>query len=132
MATDPNTSKIVGLLVEVAKGDTVYRDIHLRRARQLFSTTFDEASYRAIGSTEKEIEDLTRGSRTAVLHREWARAAEVSARIENLRQRLASTRNLAVMGKEVYDADPVVFEPFSPGNTWEPRRKPVKPICAAD
>ena len=60
MATDPNTSKIVGLLVEVAKGDTVYRDIHLRRARQLFSTTFDEASYRAIGSTEKEIEDLTR------------------------------------------------------------------------
>ncbi|HET7006008.1 MAG TPA: hypothetical protein VFK65_10980 [Candidatus Binatia bacterium] len=115
MATDPNTSKIVGLLVEVAKGDTVYRDIHLRRARQLFSTTFDEASYRAIGTTEKEIEDLTRGSRTAVLHREWARAAEVSARIENLRQRLASTRNLAVMGKEVYDADPVVFEPFSPG-----------------
>ena len=24
-------------------------------------------------------------------------------------------RNLAVMGKDVYDADAVVFEPFSPG-----------------
>jgi len=82
MAKDPNTIKTVGLLVEVAKGDTVYRDIHLRRARQLLSSTFDEANYRAVGSSEKEIEDLTSRSRTAVLHREWAQAAEISARIE--------------------------------------------------
>ena len=115
MAKDPNTIKTVGLLVEVAKGDTVYRDIHLRRARQLLSSTFDEANYRAVGSSEKEIEDLTSRSRTAVLHREWAQAAEISARIESLRQRLATTRNLAAIGKEVYEADPVVFEPFSPG-----------------
>jgi hypothetical protein len=47
MAKDANTIKIVGLLVDVAKGDTVYRDIHLRRARELLSSTFDEANYRA-------------------------------------------------------------------------------------
>jgi len=115
MAKDANSLKIVGLLVEVARGDTVYRDIHLGRARELLGSIFDEANYRAIGSSEMEIEDLTRRSRTAVLHREWGQAAELSARIESLRQRLATTRNLAVMGKEVYEADPVVFEPFSPG-----------------
>lgn len=115
MAKDANTIKIVGLLVEVANGDTVYRDIHLRRARQLLSSTFDEANYRAIGTSEKEIDDLTSRSRTAVLHREWAQAAEISARIESLRQRLATTRNLAVIGKDVYEADAVVFDPFSPG-----------------
>jgi len=115
MSKDANTLKIVGLLVDVAKLDTVYRDLHLKRARELLSATLDEASYRALGSIATEIDDLTRRSRTAVLHREWAQAAELSAQIESRRQRLATTRNLAVIGKEVYEADPVVFEPFSPG-----------------
>ena len=46
MAKDPNTIKIVGLLVEVAALDTVYRDVHLRRARQLLSTSLDESGHR--------------------------------------------------------------------------------------
>jgi hypothetical protein len=58
MAKDKNATNVVGLLVEVANGDTVYRDLYLRRARQLLSATLDESAYRAIGSTEKEIEDV--------------------------------------------------------------------------
>jgi hypothetical protein len=64
-----NPTKVVGLLIEVANADTVYRDLYLRRARQLLSATLDESPYRAIGSTEKEIEDLMRRSRSAVLQR---------------------------------------------------------------
>jgi hypothetical protein len=115
MAKDANTQKIVSLLVQAANLDTVYRDIYLRRGRQLLSSTLDESAYRAIGSTEKEIEDLTRRSRSAVLQRDWDKAAELSAQAEGLRQRLATTGNLAVLGKNVYDADIVAFEPFSPG-----------------
>lgn len=115
MSKNANTLKIVGLLVDVAKLDTVYRDLHLKRARELLSATLEEASYRALGSIAAEIDDLTSRSRTAVLHREWAQAAELSAQIESRRQRLATTSNLAVLGKEVYEAEPVVFEPFSPG-----------------
>ena len=37
MATDTNTTKIVGLLVEASKLDTVYRDLYLKRARQLLA-----------------------------------------------------------------------------------------------
>src|SRR5512135_976189 len=121
MSKDANTIKTVGLLVEAAKLDTVYRDVHLRRARQLLSSTLDESAYRAIGSTEKEIDDHMRRSRTAVLHRDWAQAAELSARIEDLRQRQAKMGKLASVGKEVYEAEAVAFEPFSPGKHLGPR-----------
>ena len=30
-----DATKVVGLLIEAANGDTVYRDLYLRRARQL-------------------------------------------------------------------------------------------------
>jgi hypothetical protein len=115
MAKDANTIKIVNLLVEVAKLDAVYRDVHLRRARQLLSSTLDESAYRAIGTTEKEIEELTSRSRTAALHRNWAQAAELSGQIDSMRQRVTKMGNLAKVGKEVYEADAVAFEPFSPG-----------------
>ncbi len=84
MPQDAHTLTMVDLSVQVAKLDTVYRDVYLRRARQLLSPTFDEFAYRAIGSTEKEIADLMGRSRTAVLHRDWAQAAEISARIREL------------------------------------------------
>ncbi|HEX7233290.1 MAG TPA: hypothetical protein VF452_23115 [Candidatus Binatia bacterium] len=115
MAQDTNVTKVVGLLVDVANTDTVYRDIHLRRARQLLSSTLDESSYRSIGSAEHDVEELTTRSRAAVLHRDWAQAAELAGQIDSLRQRLTKMGNLAKVGKEVYAADAVAFEPFSPG-----------------
>jgi hypothetical protein len=121
MSKDANTIKIVGLLAELTKLDTVYRDVHLRRARQLLSSTLDESGYRAIGTTEKEIDDLMRRSRTAVLHREWGEAAELSGRIDDLRQRMTKMSNLTGIGKEIYEADAVAFEPFSPGKHLGPR-----------
>ena len=113
MAKNENIIKIVNLLVEVAKVDTVYRDVHLRRARELLKSTLDESSYRAIGSTEKEIDDLMRRSRTAALRRDWGQAAELAERVEVLRQRLVSTSELVQVGRHVYDAEPVAFDPFS-------------------
>jgi hypothetical protein len=115
MAKDQNAIKAAGLLVDVAKLDTVYRDLHLRRARHLLSSTLSESSYRAIGSSEKELDELMRRSRTATLQRDWAQAAELSGRIEDLRGRIAVMRNQASIGKDVYDADTMTFEPFSPG-----------------
>lgn len=127
MAKDKNTNKIVGQLVESAKLDTVYRDVHLRRARQLLSSIFDESAYRAIGLTVNEIEDLTRRSRTAALHRKWGQAAELSGRADELRQGQTTMGNLANIGKEVYEADPVVFDPFSPGKHLGPHAQAAQP-----
>ncbi len=90
MAKDANATKAVGLLIEAANADTVYRDLYLRRARELLSATLDESAYRAIGSSEKEIEDLMRRSRSAVLQRDWDQAANLSAQAESLHQRKAA------------------------------------------
>ena len=48
MAKDKNATKVVGLLVEAANADTVYRDLYLRRARERLSAILDESAYRAI------------------------------------------------------------------------------------
>ena len=121
MAKDKNATNVVGLLVEVANADTVYRDLYLRRARQLLSATLDESAYRAIGSSGKEIEDLMRRSRSAVLQRDWDQAAELSARADGLRQRKSTMGNIEAIGKDVYDAETVAFDPFSPGKHLGPQ-----------
>jgi hypothetical protein len=128
MSKDANTIKIVGQLVEVANLDTVYRDVHLRRARQLLRPTLDESVYRTIGSTEKEIEDLMRRSRSAVLQRDWDQAAKLSAQADGLRQRKAAMGKMAAIGKDVYDADMVAFDPFSPGKHLGAQSEANQPV----
>src|SRR4029077_14210263 len=110
MAEDTNATKAVGLLIEVANADTVYRDLYLRRARQLPSPILEESTYRAIGSSDKEIEDLMRRIRSAVLQRDWDHSANLSAQAESLHQRKAAMGQLASIGKDVYDADTVAFD----------------------
>jgi hypothetical protein len=127
MAKDANATKTVGLLIEAANADTVYRDLYLRRARQLLSATLDESAYRAIGSSEKQIEDLMRRSRSAVVQRDWGQAAELSARADGLRQRQATMGKLAAIGKDVYDAETVAFDPFSPGKHLGPQSEANQP-----
>jgi hypothetical protein len=127
MAKDTNATKAVGLLIEAANADTVYRDLYLRRARQLLSATLDESAYRAIGSMDKEIEDLMRRSRSAVLKRDWDQAANLSAQADSLRQRKTAMGQLAAIGKDVYDADTVAFDPFSPGKHLGPQSEANQP-----
>jgi hypothetical protein len=128
MAKHANATKVVGLLIEVANADTVYRDLYLRRARQLLNATLDESAYRVIGSTEKEIEDLMRRSRSAVLQRDWDQVAKLSAQADGLRQRKAAMGDMATIGKDVYDADTVAFDPFSPGKHLGPQSEANQPV----
>ena len=129
MAKDANAMKAVGLLIEVSNTDTVYRDLYLQRARQLLSATLDESAYRAIGSTEREIEDLMRRSRSAVVQKDWSQAAQLSAQAEGLRQQKAAMGNLATIGKDVYDAGTVGLDPFSPGKHLGPQAEANQPAA---
>jgi len=121
MEKSTNTIETVGLLIGAAQSDTIYRDVYLRRARDLLSPTLDQARYRAIGSTQKEIDELMRRTRSAVLRHNWGEAAEVSARADHLRQTMAAMGHLTDIGKDVYEADMVVFDPFSPGKHLGPQ-----------
>src|ERR1051325_11002278 len=127
MTTDANVTQAAGFLIEAANTDTVYRDLYLRRARELFSATLDESAYRGVKSSEKDIEDLIGRGRSAVLQRNWDQAAQLSAQVESLRQHKAAMSPLTAIGKELYDADAVAFDPFSPGKHLGPQSEAKQP-----
>ena len=51
MEKNPNTTETIGLFIAAADADTIYRDVYLRRGRELLSTTLDESGYRSNGAT---------------------------------------------------------------------------------
>ena len=128
MEKNTNTIDTVNLLMTAAKADTIYRDVYLRRARELLRPTLDEPAYRAIGSTQKEIDELMHRARSALLQRNWEEAAEVSAQADRLRQTMAAMGHLAGIGKDVYEADIVAFDPFSPGKHLGPQSQANQPV----
>jgi hypothetical protein len=131
MEKSTNTIETVGLLIGAAQADTIFRDVYLRRARDLLSPTLDQSRYRALGSTQREIDELMRRTRSAVLQHNWKEAAEVSARADHLRQTMAAVGPLADIGRDVYEADPVAFDPFSPGKHLGPQSQANQPAVYA-
>ena len=116
-----NTTDAVRLLIEAAKTDTIYRDVYLRRARDLLSPTLDESGYRAVASMQKELDELVRHTRSAVVQFDWAKAAELSAQADRMRKAIDAQAGIAPLAQHVYDADLVAFDPFSPGKHLGPQ-----------
>ena len=57
---------LVKNLVIASKTDTLFRDIYLRRARELFSPGFSRSVYRTIKANKADIDTVLRQSDTAV------------------------------------------------------------------
>ncbi|MGE5852233.1 MAG: hypothetical protein ACM35E_03750, partial [Deltaproteobacteria bacterium] len=120
VAKNPTSLHTVGQLIEGGRIDTVYGDVYMRRARDYLSALLDESSYRAIGSRQKEIAELLRQTRSAVFERDWGKAAEISARADQMRRTMDGLTDVAAIAKNVYDADATAFDPFSPGKHLGP------------
>src|SRR5215831_20259097 len=121
MAKNATPSQAIALLIEAGKTDTVYRDVYLRRARDLFSPTLDEPGYRAIASMQKELDELVRYTRSAVLQSNWEKAAELSEKADRMRKAIDAQAGTAALAKDVYEVDRVAFDPFSPGKHLGPQ-----------
>src|SRR5687767_5782584 len=121
MAKNATPSQAIALVIEAGKTDTIYRDVYLRRACELLSPTLDEPGYRAIGSMHKKVDELVRDTRSAVLQHDWAQASEVSAQADRMRKSIQAQAETAALAKNVYDADMVAFDPFSPGKHLGPQ-----------
>jgi len=109
------TNDAVPLLIEAATTDTIYRDVYLRRARDFFSPTLDEPGYRAIGSMQKEVDEVVRHTRSAVVQFDWKKVVELSGQVGRMRKAIEAQAGIAGLAQQVYDADVVAFDPFSPG-----------------
>ena len=109
------TNDAVSHLIEAATADTIYRDVYLRRARDLFSPTLDELGYRAIELMQKEVDEVVRHTRSAVVQFDWKKAVELSGQVDRMRKAIEAQAGIARLAQQVYDADVVAFDPFSPG-----------------
>ena len=85
------------------------------QARELLSPMLDEASYRALGSTQKQIDEVVRRTRSAVVQHDWAEAGELAAQAEQMRKRIDALASVSGLARDVYDSDTVAFDGSSPG-----------------
>jgi hypothetical protein len=122
-----NTTDAVRLLIEAAKTDTIYRDVYLRRARELLSPTLDEPGYRAVASMQKELDEVVRRTRSAVVQFDWEKAAQLAAEADRMRKAMEAQAGIAPLAQNVYDADVVAFDPFSPGKHLGPQAQATQP-----
>lgn len=113
----PPASRVaaVRLLVEVADADTVYRDVHLRRARALLAAELSLDAYRGLAAVQQQVEEAAAKSRAATVLQDWKLVAAESAKADQLRRSAEQKAGLKALGEQVYDAPTVAVDPFSPG-----------------
>jgi hypothetical protein len=104
-------------LVTVADGDTLYRDVYLRRAAQLLSPVVTEAQYATALSNREQLGKLLAQARAAVGRQDWAQVKELSTRAGNLQRGLDAEQASFSAAEAVYGAPIVVLDPLSPGLT---------------
>lgn len=105
----------VAHLATVADGDTVYRDVHLRRAAQLLSPIITEAQYDAALARREQLGRMLAQARAAVERRDWSEVRELGTRAENLRSSLDAEQSAIAAAEAVYGVPGAVLDPFSPG-----------------
>jgi hypothetical protein len=69
---------------------------------------------------QKKLDELVRHTQSAVVQFDWERAAELSAQADRMRTAIDAQSETAVLAKDVYEADVVAFDPFSPGKHLGP------------
>jgi len=112
--------EIVKRLVDLGRGDTVYADTYLRRAREILGRVLTRNQHGALKAIQHDIDDAIKQCKQASVMQDWKRVDELAARAEGLRQRALEGAALRELGAEVYDAFGVPIDPFSPGFDFLP------------
>jgi hypothetical protein len=102
-------------LVTAADGDTLYRDIYLRRAAELLAPVLSATDYDAALTRREHLNAVLAQARTAVGRQDWAKVRELATRAAQLRSALDDEQAALVVADAVYGAPPMVLDPLSPG-----------------
>jgi hypothetical protein len=115
-STDKNIKDILLRLIDIAKTDTVFRDIYLHRARNLFSDIFPSGEYRGLAQERALGAKLPDKINIAIEKGDWEAAKELAERAEEIKEEIEEKHTLLDIGKEVYDGlDDVKISPFLSG-----------------
>lgn len=113
--TEASELQVIRRLTEVAKADTVYRDLYLQRASARLTALLPKAEYEQLKVQDTTVENLLAQARRAVDRQEWTQVQELTARATALRDLLAKKKGEMALAQEVFAAPDVVIDPFSPG-----------------
>jgi hypothetical protein len=102
-------------LVVAADGDTLYRDVYLRRAAELLAPIVSEARYESALTTREQLNTLVVQARAAVARQDWVQVREVGTRAAELRRSLDGEQTALAAADAVYAAPAVLLDPLSPG-----------------
>jgi hypothetical protein len=106
---------IVARLVTAADGDTLYRDVYVRRAAELLTPLVSEAQYQSAITGRQQVTTLLEQARAAVGRQDWQRVRELGTRAADLQRSLEAEQKVLAAAEEVYGAPAVVLDPLSPG-----------------
>src|SRR5512144_2530809 len=102
---------VINRLVVAADGDTLYRDIYLRRAAELLAPLVSEAQYEAALTIREQLHTVLTQARAAVARQDWNTVREVGIRAEELRRSLNAGQAALAAADAVYAAPAVVLDP---------------------
>ena len=102
-------------LVAAADGDTLYRDVYLRRAAELLAPIVSETQYEAALTTREQVNAVLAQARGAVGSQDWTKVREFGTRAAQLRRSLDDEQAALAAADAVYGAPAVVLDPLSPG-----------------
>ena len=102
-------------LLAVARGDTVFWDRYLCRARKLFAPLLPYDEYREIEKERAGSALLPDQVRAAMEKGDWHQTQDLSGRLSAIRGKLDAKRSLIELGQMLYDTPMVPVDPFSPG-----------------
>ena len=127
---------IVSHLVTAADGDTLYRDVYLRRAAEILSPIVSEPLCEAMVANRAEVERLRPQVRLAVARQEWERVRELGKRAAALQQSIQHVHGPLAVAESVYMAPAVAPDPLSPGlvafsRRWSQAAQAREEACAA-
>ena len=114
--TNEDIKDIVFKLIDIAKTDTVFRDIYLFRAGILLSDILPISEYRTLMQDRALGAKLPARISIAIEKGDWAAAKELAEQVKEIREKIEEKHTLLDMGKEVYDEiDDVKISPFLSG-----------------
>ena len=116
-ATTGHLTSTIARLITAADGDTLYRDLYLRRAGELLSPIVTRARYDSALVEREHLTGLLGQARAAVQRTDWEQVRELSTRAADLKRALDAEAEALATAGAVYGAAPVALDPLSPGLT---------------
>ena len=115
-ASKDNTLTVAGQLVEMAKLDTLFRDVYLQRARTLLAPMFSRGSYLRLKENTAQLPWLEQQLRACVERGDWKRCTDLTTRLRDVRTAIEGQAQFAKVAETIYErAADVSIDVFSSG-----------------